>query len=57
MFPFCVKEAVDLRIAIEYLEGRMTGNQAIQRSDEEVRIGRRSGCVRGQAVPWPGNKE
>ena len=46
MLPSCVKKAEDLSITIDYLEGRITGNQAISRFNEEVRIGRRSGYIR-----------
>ena len=46
MLPFCAKKAEDLRITVEYLEGRITGSQAIGRFNEEVRIGRRSGYFR-----------
>ena len=51
MLPFCAKKAEDLRIMIDYLEGRITGNQAIARYNEEVRIGRRSGFLRRLTLP------
>jgi hypothetical protein len=51
MLPFCVKKAEDLQILIDYLEGRLNGNQAIERFNEEVRIGRRSGFIRTPTVP------
>jgi hypothetical protein len=51
MLPFCVKKAEDLRITIDYLEGKITGNQAIERFNEEVRIGRRSGFIREPRLP------
>jgi hypothetical protein len=52
MLPHCVKKAEDLRIMIDYLEGRVTGNQAIERLNAEVRIGRRSGYIREPTLPY-----
>lgn len=52
MLPFCVKKAEDLRILVEYLEGRLSGNEAIERFNEEVRVGRRSGFVRELTLPY-----
>ena len=51
MLPFSVKKSEDLRIAIEYLEGRITGNQAIEAFNAEVRSGRRRGKVRDAVLP------
>jgi LAGLIDADG-like domain len=39
----CVKKHEDLRIALDYLRDRITGAEAIQRLNEQVRIGRRRG--------------
>jgi len=52
MVPYCAKKAEDLRIMIDYLEGRITGNQAIARLNEEVRLGRRSGFERQLTLPY-----
>ena len=52
MLPFCAKKTEDLRILIDYLEGRLNGNQAIERLNGEVRMGRRSGFVRGLSLPY-----
>jgi len=52
MLPYCSKKAEDLKIAIDYLEGKITGNQAIARFNEEVKIGRGSGFIRTQNVPY-----
>jgi len=52
MLPHCVKKAEDLRIVIDYIEGRLTGNEAIERFNEEVRIGRRSGLIRELTLPF-----
>jgi len=51
MLPFCVKKAEDLRIMVDYLEDRITGNQAIGRYNREVGIGRRSGYIRRLCLP------
>ena len=51
MLPFCVKKAEDLQILVDYLEGRLNGNQAIERFNEEVRTGRRSGFIREPTLP------
>jgi len=52
MLPFCVKKAEDLSIVIDYLEGRITGNEAITRLNAEVRLGRRSGFERALTLPY-----
>jgi hypothetical protein len=52
MLQYCVKKAEDLRIMIDYLEGRITGNQAIERLNDEVRKGRRSGFIRELTLPY-----
>jgi hypothetical protein len=52
MLRHCVKKKEDLRIAIDYLEGRITGNQAIRAFNAEVRIGRRRGQIREENLPY-----
>ena len=52
MLPLCSKEAEDLRIVIDYLEGRITGNGAIERFNREVLVGRRSGYLRKPILPY-----
>jgi hypothetical protein len=52
MLPYCVKKAEDLRILIDYLEGRISGNQAVERYNQEVRTGRRSGFIREMMLPY-----
>jgi hypothetical protein len=52
MLPFSEKKREDLRIAIDYLEGRITGNQAIEAFNHEVRIGRRRGRIRDATIPY-----
>ena len=51
MLPYCVKKAEDLRIAIDYLENRITGDVAITRLNNEVLSGRRSGNLRNASLP------
>jgi hypothetical protein len=52
MLPHCVKKAEDLRIVIDYLEGRITGNEAVAAFNEEVKIGRRRGNLREANIPY-----
>lgn len=52
MIPYCIKKAEDLRITIDYLEERITGNQALAAFNEEVRIGRRRGSLREANIPY-----
>ena len=52
MLPHCVKKAYDLQIVVDYLEGRITGDEAVAKFNEEVRAGRRSGYVRESRVPY-----
>jgi hypothetical protein len=52
MIPHCVKKAEDLRILADYLGGRITGNQAIERFNREVTAGRRSGYIREMNLPY-----
>jgi hypothetical protein len=51
MFPHVVKKQEDLRIAIQYLEGRITGNEAVAFFNAEVRLGRRKGKIREAYLP------
>jgi len=51
MLKYTVKKREDLRIAIEYLEGKITGNEAIAAFNEEVRSGRRRGKIREESLP------
>jgi hypothetical protein len=52
MLQYCAKKAEDLRIMIDYLQDKITGNQAIERLNEEVRNGRRSGFIRELTLPY-----
>ena len=49
---FTVKKREDLRITIEYLEGRISGNEAIRAFNEEVKSGRRRGKIRNESLPF-----
>jgi len=51
MLPHVVKKKEDLRIAIDYIEGRITGNEAINLFNNEVRVGRRKGKIRESNLP------
>ena len=51
MFPLVVKKKEDLRIAIDYLEGKMSGNEAIAMFNIEVKTGRRRGKIRKETLP------
>ena len=46
MLPYVVKKREDLRIAVDYIEGRITGSEALNMFNHEVRIGRRRGKIR-----------
>jgi hypothetical protein len=52
LFKHCVKKREDLRITIDYLEGRITGNEAIAAFNEEVVNGRRRGVARDANIPY-----
>jgi hypothetical protein len=52
LLQLCVKKREDLRITIDYLEDRLTGNEAIAAFNEEVRIGRRRGNLREANIPY-----
>ena len=52
MLEYTVKKREDLLIAIEYLEGKMTGNEAIRAFNGELRLGRRRGKIRDETLPF-----
>lgn len=51
MIGHTVKKNPELRTVVEYLEGRITGNQAIAAFNEAVRLGRRRGKIRRENIP------
>ena len=51
MLPYAVKKEEDLQIAVDYIEGRITGNEALDLFNDEVRIGRRRGKIRMLSLP------
>jgi len=51
MLPFCVKKAEDLQITIDYLEDRITADEAVRRFNAEIRVGRRKGHIRRSDLP------
>ena len=52
MLRYTVKKHLELQTIIEYLEGRMTGNETLRIFNEETRLGRRRGKIRALAVPY-----
>jgi len=52
MLPYTVKKHLDLQVVIDYLEGKITGNQALKLFNEEARSGRRRGKIRVQSLPY-----
>jgi len=52
MLPYVVKKKEDLQIAIDYIEGRITGNEALNLFNNEVRMGRRKGKIREANLPY-----
>ena len=52
MLPYVVKKRGDLQIAIDYIEGRITGNEALSLFNNEVRRGRRRGRIRELNLPY-----
>jgi hypothetical protein len=52
MLPFAFKKEWDLHTAMEYLENRITGDEAIRRLNASIASGRREGLVRTVAMPF-----
>ena len=52
MLPYVVKKKEDLLIAVDYIEGRINGNEALSMFNDEVRIGRRKGKIRDSNIPY-----
>ena len=52
MLRYTVKKRSELQVVIEYLEGRITGNRAIELFNREVRSGRRRGKIRTEDIPY-----
>jgi len=52
MLPYVVKKEADLQIAIDYIEGRITGNEVLDLFNNEVRTGRRRGKIRESNLPY-----
>ena len=50
MLPFTVKKRIELQTVIAYLEGRITGNQALEVFNWAVVVGRRRGKIRFEDV-------
>jgi hypothetical protein len=52
MSRYTVKKQAELQIAIDYLEGRITGTDAITAFNREVESGRRRGRIRFEDLPY-----
>ena len=52
LLPLSVKKHEDLRIALDYFEGRITGSQALDGFGEQVSLGRRRGNKRIADLPY-----
>lgn len=48
----CVKRREDIRIALGYLEDRITAEDAVARFNDQTRIGRRRGIVHTASIPY-----
>lgn len=52
MIPLVYKKRYDLETAVDYLENRITGSEAIERLNESVKAGRRSARIRYVHMPF-----
>ena len=52
MLRFTVKKHLELQVVIDYLEDRITGNDAIKIINQEVKNGRRRGKIRDEELPF-----
>ena len=52
MLPYSVKKRMELQVLIDYLEERLTGNQALEVFNAEVKSGRRRGKTRLANLPF-----
>jgi hypothetical protein len=52
MLPFAFKKEWDLRTALDYLEERITGGEAVRRLNVSINSGRREGCLRNVKMPF-----
>ena len=52
LLPLCVKKHEDLRIALDYFEDKITGNEAIRLLDNLWAIGRRRGTNHDANLPY-----
>jgi hypothetical protein len=52
MLPFTFKKEWDLQTAIDYLQDRITGNEALQRLNISIESGRREGLLRDLSLPF-----
>jgi hypothetical protein len=52
MIGYSVKKRAELQVTVDYLEGRITGSQALSAFNEDVRSGRRRGKIRLEDIPY-----
>jgi hypothetical protein len=52
MIKYSVKKRAELQVTVDYLEGRITGNQVLSAFNEDVRSGRRRGKIRLDNIPY-----
>ena len=52
MIPLTCKKRTDLQTVVQYLENKITGNEAIERLNESVRVRRRSARIRHVNMPY-----
>jgi DNA-binding CsgD family transcriptional regulator len=52
MLPFVFKKEWDLQTTVDYLEDRITGDEAIRRLNLSIESGRREGLVRKTSIPF-----
>ena len=52
LLPFSFKKNWDLQTTIDYLEDRITGEEAIRRFNVSIESGRREGLVRAVSMPF-----
>jgi len=56
VLPYSFKKEWDLRTAIEYLEDRITGNEALRRLNVSIKSGRREGLLRAASMQFRKNE-
>jgi len=52
LLPLCVKKHEDLRISLDYFENKTTGDEAVERYNFQISIGRRRGIRKTAHLPY-----